>query len=360
VPSNAYNDYIETVYESIVSVLHNSAIMFIPRLKQTTLKPWWSDILNKLKAKALDSHILWEACGRPRSGLIFDVRNRDKLNYKAEIRRAKRSTESSISNELYENLCHKDSTAFWKTWNSKVNTNKAEIKIEGGGPDADVAQKFSAFFQKACTPNSSEFNQMKLDELNTKLENYMGDFISLTDNVALNAEFIALAVCKLESGKAPGHDGLMLEHLTNSHPVIYSLLAMLFRFIMLTNYIPTSFGRGIMIPLPKEENVRGAHKIENFRGITLSPIISKVFEHCLIEMFGKYLYSCDNQFGFKTKVGCAHAIYIMREVVDYYVKNDSMINLCLIDVSKAFDILYQPVLFLKLMKRHVLVAFIRL
>ena len=46
-----------------------------------------------------------------------------------------------------------------------------------------------------------------------------------------------------------------------------------------------------MIPLPKEENVRGAHKIENFRGITLSPIISKVFEHCLIEMFGKYLYS---------------------------------------------------------------------
>ena len=76
-------------------------------------------------------------------------------------------------------------------------------------------------------------------------------------------------------------------------------------------------------------------------------------------MFGKYLYSCDNQFGFKTKVGCAHAIYIMREVVDYYVKNDSMINLCLIDVSKAFDKLCQPMLFLKLMKRHVPVAFIR-
>ena len=88
VPSNAYNDYIETLYESIVSVLHNSAIMFIPRLRQTTLKPWWSDILNKLKAKALDSHALWEACGRLKSGLIFDVRNRDKLNYKAEIRRA--------------------------------------------------------------------------------------------------------------------------------------------------------------------------------------------------------------------------------------------------------------------------------
>ena len=81
--------------------------------------------------------------------------------------------------------------------------------------DADVAQKFSAFFQKACTPNSSEFNQMKLDELNTKLENYTGDFMSLTDNMALNAEFIALAVRKLESGKAPGHDGLMLEYLTN-------------------------------------------------------------------------------------------------------------------------------------------------
>ena len=63
-------------------------------------------------------------------------------------------------------------------------------------------------------PNSSELNQMKLDELNKKLKNYTGDFMSLTDNMALNAEFITLAVCKLESGKAPGHDGLMLEHLT--------------------------------------------------------------------------------------------------------------------------------------------------
>ena len=101
-----------------------------------------------------------------------------------------------------------------QTWNSKVNTNKAEIKIEGGGTDADVAQKFSAFFQKACTSNSSEFNQMKLDELKTKLDNHTGDFMSLTDKIALNAEFIALAVCKLESGKASGHVALMLEHLT--------------------------------------------------------------------------------------------------------------------------------------------------
>ena len=135
--------------------------------------------MNKLKAKALDSHILWEACGRPSSGLIFDVRNRDKLNYKAEITSATVSKLLKAASAMnYMKVCHKDSMAFWKIWNSKVNPNKAEIKIEGGGPDTDVAQKFSAFFQKTCTPNSSEFNQMKLDELNTKMENYTVRVIS--------------------------------------------------------------------------------------------------------------------------------------------------------------------------------------
>ena len=71
-----------------------------------------------------------------------------------------------------------------------------------------------------------------------------------------------------------------------------------------------------------------------------------------------YLYTDDHKFGFKTKTGCSHAIYTVRLAVDYFVQNDSTVNLCFIDVSKAFDKLNHAVLFSKLMKRRVPLAFI--
>ena len=49
---------------------------------------------------------------------------------------------------------------------------------------------------------------------------------------------------------------------------------------------------------------------DDFRGIAISLILSKVFEYCFINKFGKYLYTDEKQFGFKKGVGCTHVIYI--------------------------------------------------
>ena len=84
--------------------------------------------------------------------------------------------------------------------------------------------------------------------------------------------------------------------------------------MLTTGDIPSDFGRGIIIPLPKCEGTKGAHKIDSFRGITLSPLISKVFEHCLMDILCDYLYTDDRQFGFKPNVGCPHAIYAVRHL----------------------------------------------
>jgi exonuclease III len=354
-----YSVCIDRWYDHVVDALRKCADCFIPCYKQNTLKSWWNDQLNDFKTRAMQSHRIWDLNGRPRNGQIFLMKNNDKLLYKAEIRRAKQAEENSISNELYESLVNKKSQDFWKTWNNKLNKNKnkSKITIVDGGSDKEICEKFADFFQKACTPNTTEFHDTKQEELNIELTDYIGDYIT-EENIMLNAEAIAIAVCKLNNGKAPGFDGITLEHILHCHPIIYTLLAKVFSIILKTAYVPTAFGRGTIIPIPKTEVKHGAQKIDSFRGITLSPIFSKIFEHCLVELFGEYLYSSDNQLGFKPKVGCTHAIYIMREVVDYYVNNDTTVNLCLIDVAKAFDKVCQAALFLKLMKRHVPVIFI--
>jgi len=50
---------------------------------------------------------------------------------------------------------------------------------------------------------------------------------------------------------------------------------------------------------------------------------------------------------------CAHAIYSLSCVVDYYVNCGSMINICALDLSKAFDKMSHYGLFIKLMERWI-------
>jgi len=73
-------------------------------------------------------------------------------------------------------------------------------------------------------------------------------------------------------------------------------------------------------------------------GISISPVVSKVFEYCILRRFSDFLNTHDSQFGFKNKsLGCSHAICCVRNIVNHYVTNGSTVNLCALDITKAFD-----------------------
>jgi len=129
--------------------------------------------------------------------------------------------------------------------------------------------------------------------------------------------------------------------------------------IIISGYVPYGFKRSYIVPIPKVKDRRTrALTCDNFRGIAISPIICKVFEHCLLDGFKKFLASADNQFGFKKGVGCNHAIYTVRKIVDKLVSNGYTANLCTIDLSKAFDKVNHYALFVKLMDRRIPVCFL--
>jgi hypothetical protein len=87
--------------------------------------------------------------------------------------------------------------------------------------------------------------------------------------------------------------------------------------------------------------------------LEVSPIISKIFEMCLVKRLNKYLYSSNMQFGFKKESSCAHAIYTVQSTVEYFTANNSTISICSLDLSKAFDKVNLHILFVKLMDRKI-------
>ena len=57
----------------------------------------------------------------------------------------------------------------------------------------------------------------------------------------------------------------------------------------------------------------------------------------MLRRFESYFVTSDNQFGFKKQTGCSHAIFTVRSVINHYTAHGSTVNLCAVDISKAFD-----------------------
>jgi len=103
-----------------------------------------------------------------------------------------------------------------------------------------------------------------------------------------------------------------------------------------------------------------ASSVDDYRGITISPLLSKILEKCVLDKFGEYFKSSVNQFGFKKNIGCQHAIYVLRSTVDYFVNKHSTVNICSLDVAKAFDRINHYRMYIKLMERLVPVNIVML
>jgi len=100
--------------------------------------------------------------------------------------------------------------------------------------------------------------------------------------------------------------------------------------------------------------------MDNYRAITISPVLSKIFQNCFLSRFGSYFVTSDLQCGFKYKVGSNDALSVLCNTVEYVTSNCSTVSIASLDMAKAFDNVNHYALFLKLMKRQVPVCFIRL
>jgi hypothetical protein len=115
-----------------------------------------------------------------------------------------------------------------------------------------------------------------------------------------------------------------------------------------------SFGVSYTVPLPKIFQSRSRNlSVDEFRGIAISVILSKVFEKCILDRFGDYFFTSDSQFGFKPKSSCSQAIFAVRNYCEYIVNNGGTANICAIDISKAFDKLNHKCIFIKLIERRI-------
>ena len=273
-------------YNEIVSTLQQCADIYIPKVPKSAMKHYWSVALDEFKTASIDTFNLWSSCGKPRSGSVFEAMKDAKYRYKLAVRDAVRVYENRFSDELYDHLLTKDMNSFWKIWSAKICKKITSVNcVDGKTASLDIANVFSDKFSFAgSTSQSHSATFVPTDRFKTQ------EFtVEEVDRVIFQ---------HMKRGKAAGFDNLTLEHLTFSHPSLVTHLCRLFNLCLKHGYVPSEFGRGIVVPLVKDKH-GDLSSSDNYRGITISPVLSKVFELCLFNKYEQFLVSSDLQLGFK-------------------------------------------------------------
>ena len=351
---------LQNEYNSIIDCI-KFADSLLPRHKPGLEKDWWTEELSNLRNQSVEIHSLWVNEGRPKQGPTHKERIRVRAKYKCAIRAAQRAPKQMAWDRLHSSMAQKDTSRFWHSWRRIYNKNKSSHSpiIDGVSSKQGIANTFMHVFQKNSKPN----NPSKVEDLNREFSSAFADYVhNHNENCDCKTSYVTLsnvidALAEMKCGKSSDDDMISAEHLFNAPLNLLKRLTSLFNHMLHHAFVPEQFRYGFMIPLIKDQ--QGNHTdSNNYRGITISPIISKVFEHCLKSIFHDHLLTSKYQFGFKKNSSTVHAISCMKQTVNYFINNDSRVYCSFLDASKAFDRLVHSGLFLKLIQRNVPIVFL--
>ena len=202
---------------------------------------------------------------------------------------------------------------------------------------AGIADLFNSFFASVFT----------IDSAVEKTACIRSD--TVISDLTLNESKFLAALKALEVGKATGPDQIPAKLLTQTASVIVPSLCKIFNKSLQLGSLPSDWKLANVVPVHK----KGAKDhVENYRPISLLPIVSKVFERCVLNSIKDHLYHVisPKQHGFCTGRSCVTNLLEAFDHIGSLLNSGSQVDTIYLNMSKAFDKVSQRRLVHKLIK----------
>ncbi|XP_063600687.1 uncharacterized protein LOC134776864 [Penaeus indicus] len=164
------------------------------------------------------------------------------------------------------------------------------------------------------------------------------------------AETVA-AVKQLQTGKAPGPDGIPAEVFKAGGEVLITHLTRLFQVFWANGKLPQDFRDANIIHLYKNKGDRSS--CDNHREISLLSIAGKILARTLLNRITKHILDdmvSESQCGFRKQRGTVDMVLAIRQIQEKCVEQHQDLHLLFIDLTKAFDTVNRPALWAILSK----------
>ena len=232
--------------------------------------------------------------------------------------------------------------------NSATNLQSVRIGDHETDEPNDIANAFKDYFinisesiKEPCDPTNHE-----------KLKDYCNNKIPddvIFEMPLMNTDYVVKSLRKLDVRKSTGTDEIGPRLLKMAGPFIADSLTYICNLSIKTGAFPMKW---------KEAKVKSLHKggspkdLNNFRPISILPVLSKLFEkhafESLMNYLEKYKLLYNTQSGFRPNHSCETALIHMVEKWLKALDKGELVGVLLVDFRKAFDLVDHSILLSKM------------
>lgn len=262
-----------------------------------------------------------------------------KRMYEKEVRKNKVAVKEELLRKL-DNFHDRDTEKYWEIFHQLNDVPK--IPADSAISIDDWYAHYKNLYTKPPDMDDAIYDKLKQSENmnvnNNKLDYEVSDK-EIYDTIKL-----------LKNKRAPGPDGIINEMFKCGKFYIVPVLKKLFNLIISSGYFPTRWKTGFIINIHKSGPTSDPN---NFRGITLSSCLGKLFSLIMNARLVEYLninglYS-EYQFGFRKDHRTTDSMFILERIMSDYRKSKKKLYLSFIDFRKAFDKVWRAALLYKIL-----------
>ena len=158
---------------------------------------------------------------------------------------------------------------------------------------------------------------------------------------------IGNVIISLKNGKSSGPDLIKNEMIKHGHHYLVKPLQKLFNLVLNSGYYPHEWSKGRIVSIHKKGDPTNP---SNYRGVTISSVIGKLFNSILNKRLCDYLDANDIQAGFRKKHRSSDHMFILKNIMNKYKKEHKSLYIAFIDFKQAFDTIKHQELMYKLLK----------
>ena len=316
--------------------------------KQKRNRANWHEEVKPYKDDCIWWHNMWVTCGKPSEGIIFDNMRESKRQLAYANRRNKKKDRQMRQEKMVEAISENRTRDFFKEVKKLNSKDKIAPSIDGYMDSREIADHLADKYDGIYNSVPSDAEAMEQIAEHIKSNCQQGD----DKDCVVTTENISDVIQYLKSNKTDGDKGLMSNHILMSCEFFKVHLSKLLTAINTHGYQPKDVLLGTIASIPKNSkgNVCNGN---NYRGITLCSSFSKLIDIVMVMRYSELLNTSEMQYAFKKNHSTVMCTLVLKEVIDYYLNNNSDVYTCFIDATKAFDRIRYDKLFQILIDRGV-------
>lgn len=255
------------------------------------------------------------------------------IGFKIQAKYCKRLVNEDYNKFVNSHICDNLETGnlkpLFRFIASKQGSSNSITRLDGCPNDSlsEIAETFADAFASVFTIDNNQHPTYPVHPTHQ------------IDSIVFDAKGVLKQLLALNPRKSCGPDQLSPSLLKFIAHYIYRPLTKIFQHSYDTHTAPNDWKIAHVIPIYK----KGSRTAPlNYRPISLTSIISKIFEHVLSHNIHNYLDEHEllyyDQHGFRVKHGCdTQLLNTITDFVEYY-DNNIPVDIAVLDFAKAFDV----------------------